>query len=320
MTIDVFSGGVTNVGTLLSTTLSHYVQNNLEDQIFSSTPLLSELYKNKKTADGGADLRVPLMYEVNGTSTWYSGYDVLNTTPQAGMTDSRLDWRNLATSISIAGDEERKNSGKARLTSLLEAKTYQAEMTLKKDLTSALFAASTGTKAITTLVEMIDATSSIQEINSTTYSWWQAQVTASVGSFATGGLSAMRAMYTAIAKTMPETVVDTIVTTDTIYNYYEGSLTPQTRFSPSDKVGDASFETLKFKSAKVFYDASCTSGALYMFPSKNLFLITNSNADMKKTEFVKPSNQDARVAQIIVMCAVGTNARRKLGKLTSITA
>jgi hypothetical protein len=68
------------------------------------------------------------------------------------------------------------------------------------------------------------------------------------------------------------------------------------------------------------YDANCTSGALYMFPSKNLYLVLNSNADYKKTEFVKPSDQDALVAQIIVMGQLVTNNRRKLGKLTGITA
>jgi hypothetical protein len=110
-----------------------------------------------------------------------------------------------------------------------------------------------------------------------------------------------------------------IVTTDTVYNYYEGTLTPQQRYTSSDKSGNASFETLMFKRAKVFYDAQATSGVMYMFPSKNLYMAINSNADYKSTPFVKPYNQDAKTAQIILMTQLVTNARRKLGKLTGIT-
>ena len=130
----------------------------------------------------------------------------------------------------------------------------------------------------------------------------------------------MRTAWTSISKINPNTVPDIIVTTDTIYNYYEGSLVPEMRYSASDKTGNGSFESLMFKTAKVFYDASCTSGTMYMFPSANLKLVINSNADYKKTEFVKPSNQDAKVAQIIVMCQLVTNARKKLSKLSGITA
>jgi hypothetical protein len=315
-----FTYGPSYTDSLLSTTASWWMQNKLEDQIFNQTPFVAELYKKAIKADGGASILVPLMYEANSTATWYSGYDNLNTLPQDGMTTAQAKWKNLATSISISGEEERMNSGKAKLINLLEGKTTQAELSLQSELTSALFATSAATKKIKPLPVMMDATSTVQDINSTSSSFWQAQVNASSTSFATGGLAAMRTMWTAIAKVAPNTVPDIIVTTDTVYNYYEGSLTPMTRYTSSDKTGNGSFENLMFKTAKVFYDAGCNSGYMYMFPSDNLKLVINSNADYKKTEFVKPSNQDAKVAQIIIMLELVTNARRKLGKFTAFTA
>jgi hypothetical protein len=165
---------------------------------------------------------------------------------------------------------------------------------------------------------MIDATSNIQDINSTTYSWWQASSTTS-GSFAAQGLSDMRTVYSTINKLAPEGVADIIVTTDTVYNYFEGALTPMTRYQPGGTF-EASPDALKFKGATVFYDAACNSGVMYFIPSKHLFLVINSNGDHKQTEYVKPSNQDAKVAQIILMTQLVTNARRKLAKMISISA
>lgn len=235
------------------------------------------------------------------------------------MTTAQAKWKNIAASIAISGEEERQNSGKSRLINLLDAKTQQAKLSLKREVTSALFAATTATKKIQSLNVMLDATSSVQDINSTTYSWWQAN-TDSVGSFATNGLSKMRTAWTTITKVEPNTAPDTIVTTDTVYNYYEGSLTPNMRYAVTDKSGNASFENLMFKTSKVFFDANATSGCMYMFPSQHFYMVINSNANIAMTPFVKPANQDAKVAQVILMTEFVTNARRKGYKLTGITA
>ena len=168
------------------------------------------------------------------------------------------------------------------------------------------------------MATMTDITSTIQDINSTTYSYWQADVNTG-GSFAAQGLSDMRTLWVDIAKRNPSTVPDCIVTTSDIYNYYEGSLQPMIRYTAGGSA-EGSFESLKFKTADVFYEAQATSAVMYMFPSANLFLVLNSNADYKKTEFVKPSNQDARVAQIILMGQLVTNARRKCGLINTISA
>lgn len=313
-----FTHGPDNVDELLASTASHWIQTDLEDQVFNQTPLLKKLYEKKKTANGGASLLIPLLTDTNSTATWYSGYDILDTTPQGGMTTAQAKWKNLAGSITISGEELRQNSGKEAIFNLLDAKTMQCELTLKKQLTAALFAASTPAKQMNSLVTMIDATSTVHDINSTANSFWQATSTAS-GSFASQGLTDLRTLWTTLDKVTPDGAPDILVTTDTIYNFYEGSLTPQIRYT-SDSTGNNTFETLKFKTATMFYDSQATSGVIYMFPSKNLFIVLNSNADFKKTEFVKPTNQDAKTAQILTMLELVTNARRKLGKLTGITA
>ena len=169
------------------------------------------------------------------------------------------------------------------------------------------------------MTTMVDATSTIQEINSTSNSWWQSTATTR-GSFAAQGLSDMRTTHSTLGKYTPENNIDMIATTPTVLDYYEASLTPQTRYTNDNRNLEGSVESLRFRTATVFSEPNCTSGVMYMFPSQNLYLALLSNSDMKKTEFVKPANQDCRTAQIILRCNMVTNARRKLGKIVSISA
>lgn len=117
---------------LLSTTLRNY-RKKLEDNVFRNLPLLFWLQQKgrKKTQDGGYEIMIPLLYGVNDTVKMYSGYDQLDTRAQDGITTARYQWKQMAASITISREEERKNSGPHKIVSLLEAKTMQAEKTMQ---------------------------------------------------------------------------------------------------------------------------------------------------------------------------------------------
>lgn len=117
---------------LLSTTLRNY-KPKLEDNIFRQLPLLYWLNSKgrKRTLDGGLQIVVPLLYGENTTVMNYSGYDLLDVTPQEGITSAIYHWKNGSVSIAISREEERKNSGAHRLIALLEAKTMQAEKSMQ---------------------------------------------------------------------------------------------------------------------------------------------------------------------------------------------
>jgi hypothetical protein len=117
---------------LLTTTLRNY-RNKLEDNIFGELPLLYWLSQGdrKKTIDGGTFIMVPLLYGENTTVQLFEGYDLLNVTPQEGITMAQYNWKSMGVSISISREQERKNSGKHKLIDLLEAKTMQAEKSMQ---------------------------------------------------------------------------------------------------------------------------------------------------------------------------------------------
>ena len=119
---------------------------------------------------------------------------------------------------------------------------------------------------------------------------------------------------------MPVAPTDLILTTTTIYNFYEAALTAQQRYAPADKTGDASFDALQFRSAPVRYDAACNSGVMYFLNSKVMELVIHSGTDFIMRDWVPSINQDAKTALFMVGLELVVKNRRKLGKLASVSA
>ena len=184
----------------------------LVDNIFNSNPLAVKLLKNAEKLDGGRKIITPLEYAKNTAQGFYSGYDVLDTTPSDPVTSAVWDWKQAYANISISGEEELKNSGDSMVLSLLKSKMGNAERSLKDLFGTKLFGSGTaapGTNEITALcgqgtVDSIDVTAedavidsvtgdstvfhapgnidnciigynrSLGGVNSDTYTWWDA--------------------------------------------------------------------------------------------------------------------------------------------------
>jgi len=315
----LFTWGPGNVTTLLTTTMEKR-RGQIADAVFNEMVLLSFLHdKHRTTVDGGASIVMPIMSESNSTAQFYDGYEQLDTTPQEGHTSANYQWKQASTSVSVSGKEERvQNVGSSIVHRIVTAKQRQAELSIRDKINKAFFAAAPASKDIGSLVTTIDATSTIGDINSTNNSWWQATSTAS-GSFAAQGLADMRTLWNTLAQRNPVGGTDLIITTSSVFEFYEGSLQPQQRFQGSVSA-NGSFENLMFKSSPVTFDAAATSGVMYFINSGALEFISQARTNFVLTEFVKPANQDAKVAQLLFAGELTTNNRRKLGKLTGITA
>ncbi len=317
----LFTWGPTNVGALITTTQENRDIKEIQDAVFSRLTLLDHLSKKGKVrrGGGGTSVIVPIRSSKNTTAGFYSNYQTIDTTPQDNETAAQYLYKQAAASISLSGKEERvQNKGKYEVLDLVKTKIQDAEMSLRDTINTALFAASPAASDVGSLVTSIDATSSIGQINSTTYSFWQSNVVTS-GSFSAQGLADMRSQWSTLEQRMPMSAPDLLLTTTTIRDYYEASLVPQQRYQ-SDSTGNGSFDKLKFKSADVDVDSQCTSGAMYFLNSDVMELVIDPDTDFKMTDWVKPANQDARVAQYLVALELVIKNRRKLGKNVSITA
>lgn len=316
-----FTWGPSNVDALLSTTLAAIPKKKFADNIFTKIPLFMWFKKKAKlTVDGGANLVMPLMYGKNSTAKSYSGYGIIDTTPQEGLTAASYIWAQYAATVSISGLEDRiQNVGDKAIIKILESKVTQAEMSLADKLDIDLWASSVTGTNINTTVTLVDTTTSIGQVSKSANSWWQAQTVAS-GSFAARGLSDMRSLYNTITnQSLAKGAPDLICSDQNSYQFYEATVQPQLRYSDTD-MADAGFENLRFKGATMTYDPNSPSGKMYFLSSDSLKLVTNKGTNFITTKFIQPANQDAKVAQILWAGQLASDNIRRLGFLSAITA
>lgn len=317
-----------NVGVLLSTTLKNY-RKTLIDNIHKSNAVWMYLKENggMKEEDGGERIVAPLMYGKNTTAGSYSGYDALDTAPQEGIDSAEFNWKQYSVSITISGREERQNNGSNRIINLLEAKTKQAELSLKEQLSVGLFSDGTGnsSKDLTGLAAMVSSSGTYGGINSAIYTWWQAGVESTSEAL---GLPKMRTAFNAASVGGKDTP-DLIVTTQTLFESYEGLFTNvaisgggshfSTPSAGMKKIADGGFQSAQFKGVPIVWDEQCQSGTMYFLNTKHMKLVAHKDANFATSDFVKPENQDARVAQVLFMGNLTCDRRKSFYKLTAKT-
>lgn len=315
------------IDALLTTTLANF-REKLVDNIFDNFPFLSWINGQlgqamrggsvKRVIDGGESIVEHLLYETNSTASSYSGAETLDTTLQEGMTIARYNWKQYAASIGITGLEKRNNRGDAALINLLEAKTNQATMSLRDQLSQGAWSDGTGnsSKDLTGLQALISATSTVGGLAPGTFDWWKSTVTSS-GSFAGQGLSDMRSTFNTV--TFGNDKPDAIFTTQDVFESFEASLQPQERYS-NTTAANSGFMNLTFKGIPVIFDRDCPSGNMYFLNSKYLSFVVHRDADMSTGPFVTPENQDVSTAQILFQGNLTVNNRRMHGVMTGITA
>lgn len=309
-----------NLGVLLSTTLKNY-RETLVDQIHNSNAIFFMLKRKGaiKELSGGERIVQPIMYARNDTAKSYSGYDSLDITPQAGIDAAEYNWKQYSASIVISGEEELKNSGsKTKIIDLLDARTKQARMSLQQKLVEGIFSDGTGngSKDLTGLVAMVGTTGTYGGINSATYDWWRASgVDTSTNAIT---LAEMRAMFNS-ASLGGRDHPNLIVTTQAIYETYESLLTATVSFDTADSkaLGDGGFVSLEFKKVPVVFDEDCNSGVIYFLNTDHMKLVVHEKANFAVTDFVKPENQDAKVAQILLMGNLTCDRRKSFSKGTN---
>jgi hypothetical protein len=314
----IFTYGPANVTSLIATTLSTYGK-TLADNVHKAIPALAWLaIKKKVTEEGGATIIRSIVYGSNSTAAFYSSDDILDTTIQDNFTAAQWQWRQAAASITVTGRIELQNTGRAQVIDYAKAQVDNALASIKETIDQKLFASAQTGSNITPLNAIISNTGTIGDINGSTNTWWQSTQTTS-GSFAARGLSDLRTAWDTTSVKMPAGGPDLILSDQTGYESYEATLVPTLRYSDTD-MGDLGFVNLKYKQAVWTWDPNATAGNIYLLNSKALELVQHSSRIFTMSEWVKPANQDLKVAQVFWAGELTTNNRRKLGLLTSVTA
>lgn len=314
---------------ILSTTFAKYSR-TFTDNVFDENVLFSKLMaKGKvKTIDGGESIVEPLMYGDNSTFGSYSGYDTLDTTPQAGLTAAQYPWRQVAVNISISGIEEAKNKGAAKIISLLETKTKQAELSAQAGLNVMGYADGTGNAGkdflgLEALVGDETGTATVGGIDCTQAGneYWRSVVqTADTDGAGADDSVRSTAQWTNVFYTASKgnDMPDLVITTQALFEHYEASLEPQLRFTSNEKA-DAKFMNIMFKNRPVFFDADCPSGVTYFLNTDYLSVKGHKDVWFTPTGFRHLPDVDARWSNILAYGNMVTSNRARQGKITGQT-
>jgi len=181
----------TNLDSLFGLSLAAY-RKELIDNIGATNAFLHEMIKGElyQSQDGGTYIQQPLMYALQAADT-YDGYDELPTIPCDGITDSIVQWSQVAAAIVYSMKEVKQN--KQRLVNLVKSRIKQAEMGLQENFAQQLMFGSAnqaggslktpytspanGSLGIDPISKLIDFTpttsTTVQNINQGTYDWWR---------------------------------------------------------------------------------------------------------------------------------------------------
>jgi hypothetical protein len=304
---------------ILVTTTLDKVRPILRDQISNENALTAWLnMKSRVSLDGGTVIRRPLLTAFNDTVSTYSGYDVIDTTPQEGLGWAEFEWKQHAGSVTISGEEVKKNAGAAQLISLLQAKVDQLKLSIADDLNAMLWAASVGNggKDFNGIPVIVKNATSFAGIDPAVYAWWKSTLSTSVDLTTFDGVQALNNLFNTVR--LNRSKVDVEFTTQAVFEAYEALAVPNIRFQ-SLKAADLGFETIAHKTAEVIMDLDCPAASLYMLNSDRLEFVQHADSWVTPTDFVRPANQDAKVALILSMGQLITDSRRSHAYATGIT-
>ena len=302
---------------ILSTTLKNYVP-RLADNVFAARPLFYALTNGQtiRRVNGGAKIVVPIIYGKNTTASSYSGADTIAITAQEGITAAEYNWKQYAATVTITGIEEAKNNGEAQIIDLLEGKIMQTEQTIIDNMNTMLWGDGNGNGGKDFLgIQGIVAGGTLGGINSAAAgnSWWAPTMTNHGAAALT--LTAMSSLYNTISEGNDQPTI--IFGDQARYEKYEALLQPQLRYT-SAAVADAGFQNLLFKGAPVTFDDNCEAKAFYFLNTKYLRLVAHTETWFQPTPFVRPTNQDARFAQILCYGQLTCSNRARQGRLFNI--
>lgn len=308
-----------NFGDIVATALPAY-ESSFKDQVFNKHVLLNHIKENGgvQKKSGGTTIRVPMMTNA-GTSQWFQGTDTLDVSRVDTIDASEYSWRNLNAPIVFTFDDEMSNSGKEQVIDLIEAKVMQAELTIANNLNTTLFTGVAASKQIDGLQTLV-GTGTVGGVAGATYSDWRSYVESTSEALSIAKIKTARNTLNVGAGGSP---VSIIVTTQTLHEKLETLYTPTYQMNPlvmnkeAQRLGDVGFTALAYAGVPVVFDAACPSGEMYFLNTDNMKLVVHKDAFMDKTDKRQPINQHLTAQHIVMRCALTTNRRKSLGKLTN---
>jgi hypothetical protein len=289
----------------------------LVDNIFNTYPVLTWLRDRLDDShDGGTSIVQPIMYAKNAQVTTYADYSTLTTTANDELTAVAFSWGHYAVPLTISRTDELKNSGTAKIVSLLSAKMQVAEKSLADKLTTDLFAASAVTGGLAGFPTLIGSTTDCGGISSTDFAGWASSVDSTTAVLTIG---AMIDKFNDCSDGT-DTPTHILMNYDCMTKYYQLlEVKPEFRVQNNETGG------LMFNGAKIMVDkgvggsgAGTGDNQILFCNDKYLSLIVHPKDNFVARGWQDIPNQMVRLNVISWSGQLATSNRRRHGKFTAI--
>ena len=299
---------------------------SVPDQIFSKIGLLAWLRSNGGFQEqrGGLFVEFPLAFSDPALTTWVVKGAAPDIADWEELTDAKYDWKYATFPIPRFFVDDQQNAGsETRFLNLIDHRMGTAESSIRANLNTALFAAAPATAQIVGLQRLVmdDPTSStsIGEINQSTYSWWQNKKKDMAGlSFYTNFIPEARTLWNNCSNNLAGDEPDILVAGQTVAEYYEAVVDDRVRFG-NERMLELGFHNILFNGAPMIWDGQCANTRCYFLNTSHLKLVVDPAHFFRMTDWkVIPAQVDDWVAHIVLACAFVTNNRRVQGVMHTI--
>ena len=304
------------VSDLLATTIAARSR-ALSDNLENNNALLAKLRQrgNVKPVSGGTHIMEEIVYDDGDDSSGsYSGYDVIDITPDSPISAAEYDFKQYARAVTISGMEIIQNAGREQMIDLLAARVQVAETKLRNSISAGLYGDGTGNggKDITGLQAAISATPTsgvYGGIDRGTWAFWRNQTEETEGDMdETNILAGMNRLALACARGTDR--VDLIVADNVAFAAYQASLQAIQRVTNDSGQGlaGAGFTSLKYYGAGANADVIFDGGIGGNMPASTMYYINTSYLRFRphrQRNFVPLGNDRQSVNQDAVVRLVG---------------
>ena len=317
------------IGQRLAAAWTAYVGKSPEDNIHDEYWVFNRMSKGKAFVgfDGGTSINGPIEYALNPNVEWISDYSTIATSKPDTFDEYTYNWKIVGGAVPLSTQEAAENQGSGRKFNLKAAKLDNLKSSMMSKINEALFATGTGNSGLEFggfqhVISTSPTSGTVGGVNRATYTFWRNQATtATKTSTDFDNLrSAMRSSYNNASLGVNAQQPTWGVTTQTVFQGYEGLLIANERFTSKDE-GDGSFknQALKFKGMLLAFDRDCPSGTMYMVNENSLQLGYLNGYWMTPYPEVMPANQFVEVFKVETKANVFSKNPRRNAVISSIT-
>lgn len=304
-----------------------FLSNTPTDNYFTGNPTLDFLKADAGSYTGGKYLVEPLIHTGQTNVQSVGRMEQASLVTVDPVTAAEYAITEYVAHIAIPALDEVQASGMDARLNLVETYVQNARLSVERKLSTDLWATS---QARTTDIQglpvlfPVGGAGTIGNINSSTYTFWAAQSSATV-TFSTGGLDAMRTMIHNCSAGNSGFRPDLIVTTQTIFEAYldlaeQANVINTVPGKAQQRIADLGFNAANYMGIPITWDPNCPSGRMYFLNKKGVKLRMLGKG-LELSPFVRTYFQgvDARVAQLRLFCCTTVSHRRINGQISSIT-